>query len=57
MIKGFFFCNFQSLIPDKSWVVTPLEKIKYDKMFLQVDGDKDGLVSGMFLDEKTFQYL
>ncbi|XP_027258249.1 epidermal growth factor receptor substrate 15 isoform X3 [Cricetulus griseus] len=31
----------------KTWVVTPVEKAKYDEIFLKIDKDMDGYVSGM----------
>lgn len=36
-----------SITAEKSWVVTPADKAKYDKMFAQADTDHDGLVSGV----------
>ncbi|XP_016835108.1 epidermal growth factor receptor substrate 15-like, partial [Cricetulus griseus] len=33
--------------PLRQWVVTPVEKAKYDEIFLKIDKDMDGYVSGM----------
>lgn len=38
---------WQKLLSSLQWVVTPSEKAKYDEIFLKIDKDMDGYVSGI----------
>ncbi|KAI0222733.1 Epidermal growth factor receptor substrate 15-like 1 [Lamellibrachia satsuma] len=41
--------------PAIGWVVTPVEKAKFEEMFIQIDTDMDGLVNGIELREIFLQ--